>query len=573
MKHLLPLILLITSCYIISCANQGTPTGGVMDTIPPILLNSYPETKSINYKAKTFKFEFNEKINADKVNSQLIITPHTENKFKVTYKKYNMEMEFEENFEDSTTYTLNFAEGVVDVTEKNSVENFKLAFSTGPFIDSIYVTGKITDLYENINAEEYLVALYLITDTLDIFEDKPRYFANTNKQGQFIIENIKNDHYKIVAFKDENKNLTLNPDTENHGFFSKPLDLNTSKDSIRLTTQLINASKFKFIRSKNTGLYFDVQYNKSVVEYDIERLDSTSALSIPPYNKIKQNTFIRFYPHQDFKLDIDSLAIIIHAYDTLQNQSVDTVHIKFKTSNRKPEKFTASIAPGNNSKIDTQVEHIITFSKPIGAYHLDSIQFAYDTLMYQSITDSTATWNSTNTALTFQTLLDSKYLTNEVDTLLSIYGDTTRTDSISMAKASYLSQINTKQTTLLIPASTFISIEGDSSNNLTNEYKFKSIEDLGSVSGILITEHQSFSVQLVTEGFKVVAESKNTKTFNFPHVKPGKYTFRIMIDNDTDGTWSFGNILQNREPETVFFYPEVFDVRANWELENIEISF
>ena len=574
MKHLFPFTIILLSFYILSCANQGTPTGGVMDTIPPLLVNSYPENKSINYKAKTFSFEFNERINADKVKSQLIITPHTENKFNVKYKKYSMEMEFEEAFEDSTTYTLNFADGLVDITEKNPAENFRLAFSTGPYIDSIYVTGKITDLYDNSDADQYLVALYQITDTLDIFEDKPRYFANTNEQGQFIIENIKNDHYKMIAFKDENKNLTLNPDTENHGFFSEPIDLTISQDSLRLKTQLIDASEFQFIRSKNTGRYFDIQFNKPVVSYELNKLDSTSTLPIPINNKTKQNTFVRFYPHLDFKLDKDSLGIVIQALDTMTNPTKDTVFIKFKASTRKASSFLASINPGSNSKIDPKIEHTITFSKPIEKYSYDSIQFAYDTLHYQAIPDSLFTWNNTKTVLSFSSVLDHKYLSTEVDTLLSIYGDTTRTDSVSMSIAKYLSAIKTDQVSLVIPPNTFISIEGDSSATLTSQYKFKSSEDMGSVSGKILTEQKSFIIQLISDDYKsIVAESKDLNTFNFPSVKPGKYTFRVMIDTDNNGIWSYGNILQNREPETIFFYPEVFDVRANWQLENIEISF
>ena len=62
-------------------------------------------------------------------------------------------------------------------------------------------------------------------------------------------------------------------------------------------------------------------------------------------------------------------------------------------------------------------------------------------------------------------------------------------------------------------------------------------------------------------------------TFKFPYVKPGKYTFRVLIDEDEDGQWSSGNILQDKEPEPVYFYSEIFDVRANWQLENIQISF
>ena len=33
-----------------SCANQGMPTGGPRDSLPPVLLNTQPQYKALNYK-------------------------------------------------------------------------------------------------------------------------------------------------------------------------------------------------------------------------------------------------------------------------------------------------------------------------------------------------------------------------------------------------------------------------------------------------------------------------------------------------------------------------------------------
>lgn len=584
MKSLFPLFLIITSIYIYSCANQGSPTGGPRDTIPPLLIETYPSNKSINFKGQEFQFIFDERVNADKLKSQLLITPHIENKFNVKVRKNELYLEFDEPFNDSTTYTLNFSDGVVDVTEKNPAINLSFAFSTGDYIDSIYVNGKITDLYTNEDKEGFIVGLYQITDSIDLLKDKPRYFAKTNEQGQFLIENIKNDYYKILTFNDANKNLILNPETEDHGFLADSLNLMVSRDSIYMRTQLINATEFKFIRSKNTGRYFDIQYNKPFIKYDIKKLDSTNTLPIPPNNRVKGNKILRFYPHENYQYDLDSLGVIISATDSMFNQSLDTTYLKFTETSRKPDAFNASFIPSDNDYVDPLVHHTYLFDKPIETFYQDSLLIQYDTIRIETVPDSTISWNNNRTELTFDILLDKDFLINEIDTLLKIYGDTTKLDtlavndtiqidSIRLAKYEYFSSVKTNQVNLFFPKGTFISVEGDSTPSVNNTYKFKSLDQLGSVSGQINTSDKSFTLQLVNPKYEIIAELNNTTEFSFPFVKPGKYTFRVMIDNNADGQWSYGNLLKNEPAESVYFYGEIFDVRANWQLENIQISF
>ncbi|WP_422360947.1 Ig-like domain-containing protein [Reichenbachiella sp.] len=585
MRSLFPLFLILTSLYIYSCANQGSPSGGPRDTIPPLLIETTPANKSIEFKGQEFQFIFDERVNADKLKSQLLITPHIENKFNVKVRKNELTLAFDDPFNDSTTFTLNFSDGVVDVTEKNPAVNLSFAFSTGDYIDSIYVNGKITDLYTNEDKEGFVVGLYQITDSIDLLKDKPRYFAKTNEQGQFLIENIKNDYYKILTFNDVNKNLILNPETEDHGFLSDSIDLTLSRDSVRIPTQLINATEFEFVRSKTTGRYFDIQYNKPLIEYHLSKIDSTNNLPIPPYNRVKGNKILRFYPRETFQYDIDSLGLIVSATDSMLNRTLDTAYVKFTETSRKPESFNANFSPSDNDYVDPLVHHTYTFDKPIETFYQDSIFINYDTLKTELLPDSTISWNNNKTRLTFDILLDKDFLQNEIDTLLKIYADTTQidtlavetdtaqVDSIRSAKYKYFSNVSTDQVTISFPKGTFISVEGDSTNSTNITYKFKSLDQLGSVSGQINTSYESFTLQLVNAKYEIIEELNNTTEFSFPFVKPGKYTFRVMIDNNADGSWSYGNILKNEMPESVYFYPEIFDVRANWQLENIQISF
>ena len=48
-KYLLGFILLM------SCANRGSPTGGIKDIIPPQILRTIPENYSVNFDAKEIR--------------------------------------------------------------------------------------------------------------------------------------------------------------------------------------------------------------------------------------------------------------------------------------------------------------------------------------------------------------------------------------------------------------------------------------------------------------------------------------------------------------------------------------
>src|SRR5690554_4638979 len=151
-----------------SCANEVHPTGGPRDTIPPYLIHSIPETQSLNYTKNIIFLEFNEFIKADKLNSQLLITPTVASKYKVKVGPKKIQIKFEDDrpFLENTTYTFNFQNSIKDLTEGNIWENPKIVFSTGNYIDSLYIKGRVVELMTAKPAKKYIVSIYSHSDTL-----------------------------------------------------------------------------------------------------------------------------------------------------------------------------------------------------------------------------------------------------------------------------------------------------------------------------------------------------------------------------------------------------------------------
>ena len=156
----------ILSLAIISgCAKRGNPTGGPIDSLPPVLINANPKLNTTNFDSEEIRLTFDEFVKLDKVQDQLIISPPLEKSAYeikpltgVTKKVF---LKFIDSLDINTTYTINFGNSIKDNNEGNPLTFFNYTFSTGETIDSLYVKGNISDAY-NIETDEY-VSIHLLS--------------------------------------------------------------------------------------------------------------------------------------------------------------------------------------------------------------------------------------------------------------------------------------------------------------------------------------------------------------------------------------------------------------------------
>lgn len=569
------LVLAILSIFILdlvfsSCANPGSPTGGPKDTIPPALINSYPLNGSINFSGLEVTLEFSEYVTADKLTTNLIITPQTDIKFKHLIKKNQLSIKFEEALPDSTTLSLNFFDGVTDITEKNPAVNLVLAFSTGSFIDSISVSGSVYDLFTQKPSDKFVVGLYPLSDSLDFLAHSPMYFTTTTDSGLFVMSYIKSGFYKILSFNDQNKNLLLDPEEEAHAFLVDTLNLSTSLDHLELRTLLQNVKPLQLINNRPVGSYHEIKFNKTIDSYQLS--PDTLYTSLEGDNK----DIIRLYNKGQFNFG-DSIPLIVSASDSLFNSVQDTLKIVFLESKRKPKELASSITFNEKSLIDNPT-YQLTFSKPI--IHLDTTKLIYqaDSLFSYQPDSLQLIWNSTNTNLELTTYLSKDSLYARYDSIFK--QDTTATDTtLTQPTDSLPPSRSTKKKSIRKPKldfstlkGAFISIEGDTSKLETITHKRSSTSTFGTLKLKIETEEPSFTVQLLTKSGQLKYQSKNDKNPIFT-VDPTTYQVRILIDTNQDGIWSYGNLLRNEEPEKIYLFPDEIPVRENWIVEDYVISF
>ncbi|MGD9327891.1 MAG: Ig-like domain-containing protein, partial [Cyclobacteriaceae bacterium] len=321
MKYIFSLTFLsfVIIYFLTECASITPPGGGPRDTIPPVLIRSIPEHKSLNFSGNSVTLVYDEYLKIENLNKQLIITPIIQDDYEQKIRRNSIELIFPEPFKDSTTYTLNFQDAIQDITEGNVTEDNVLAFSTGDYIDSLYINGKVMELLTNAAVDDFTVCLYLIDDTLDIFNSPPIYLTKTDKEGKYLIENIKNGTYKLYVYDDANSNLTCDMPREMFGFSSDTIALNGNIDSIFLKVQNLDMRNIEIQRANASGKYFEIKTNKPLVDYSVIPMDTSITLY---HNFVEDKKTIRFYNNLD---DNDSIQFIFTAIDSLDYTFIDTL--------------------------------------------------------------------------------------------------------------------------------------------------------------------------------------------------------------------------------------------------------
>ena len=540
--------------FMLSCARQTTPTGGPRDTIPPMLVHSVPKSGTVNFQGQTIQLTFDEAVILNNPREQLIITPDLGKPVDARVKKNTVIVNLETALEPNTTYSINFREGIQDITEKNPAPNLKLAFSTGSYIDSLSITGKVTDALTTKDSKDATVALFQ-NDTFNIFVYRPTYFTKADAKGIFKIENLKPGSYYLYAFDDKNKNLIVDSKTESYGFVQELLQLSQNIDSLRVPMVRLDSRPLIITGARPSGTIFNIKASKNFQTYTLHSSDQSIISSFgEDYANIRvYNTF----------QDSDSIAVRFTASDSIQHTIDTTLYVKFQERVIKPEPFQFQTKDLQVIGTKGIIQGTLQFNKPVQTVNFDSLFYRLDSanLIYLSLED--LRWDSVRSLLHIKKTFDKNRLPKP----------TTATTQ-QRPRASNIGSPGSKQSIaneFYFGHAAFISIERDSSRRLVE----KSIPTTLETTGILLVQVQThaphFFVELLNKDFQVLATIRNSKKFNFEDLKPGDYQLRMVIDTDNNGKWDPGNFYENRPPESVSYYLNeknmtIINLKANWEL-------
>ena len=197
-----------------SCASMGTPDGGPYDEMPPKFVGSSPKLHAVNTKNKKLELEFDEFIKLEKAAEKVVVSPPQldQPEIKVVGKKVVIELI--DTLKDSTTYTIDFSDAIVDNNEGNPMGHFTYSFSTGASIDTMEVSGTVLNAADLEPIKGIQVGLHKnLNDTA--FTKLPfDRVSRTDSRGHFSIRGVAPGKYRIYALMDGNQNYLFDSKTE-----------------------------------------------------------------------------------------------------------------------------------------------------------------------------------------------------------------------------------------------------------------------------------------------------------------------------------------------------------------------
>lgn len=525
-KHFIIIILSIATLSLTQCAKRGTPDGGAIDTLPPVITRTVPENYTTNYNAEEIRIYFDEYIKLNDIQNQLVISPPLDNQPTITPYGVSKEIRiaFNDTLKENTTYSINFGQSIEDNNEGNPYEFYKYVFSTGNYIDSLSINGTIKDALKIQPEETVSVMLYEVdehyTDSI-VYNQKPLYVTNTRKNpGTFQLENIKEGTYLMVALKDKNNNYIFDPKQDKIGFAEQ--FINTPTDTTFQIVLFKETPEYELARPKQlSNNHIQFGFEGEATEMQIELLSETSdSFSYTFRNDRKSDTVYYWYKPV---FEQDSLRFIVKNKQVIDSVTIRLTDIPTDSLQIKPEK-TGVIKPNE--------DFVINANLPLRKINPNKM----------SIIDRDSL------PVSFSATLDTVF--NQVK--LTFDKTESQNYSITLLPESIIDFFETSNDTLQFKTSTKAEADyGFLALNIQNIQDFPII------------------VQLVSEdGINIKAEQYSTEktAFEFEHIDPGKYYMRLIFDSNNNGEWDTGSFLKRQQPEKVIYYPTLLDIRANWSL-------
>ena len=529
-----------------NCANEKAPEGGKKDTTPPKPKKMQPANKSLHFSSNKIDITFDEFIKATGF-SQTLISPPLEKRpdFKINGKTLTAKLK--SKLRDSTTYTINFAEDIKDVNEGNILNNFTYVFSTGNFIDSQKVSGKVTMAKDNGPADGVIVSLYPPDSINAIRRSKPFYFAKTDKGGNFTISNIKAGSYLTYALKDQNYDYLYNQPAELIGFSDSLLTLtDTLPHKIELRLFDEHNSKLRYIGEKavKTG-FAQFYYSQPLKTFKLES------------NIYSDNDFYYFNATKDtinywYSSPYEKRAkLFLVANDTvkdsvrieLQNIPKDSLFKGRRYSLTPDFQFTTAKSGGPVKDIingqDLYKSLKISFNHPIIGINQTKAFHLYE--------------DSVKKDLPVKFDIDSPSKT-------SLVFDFPKKESTAY--------------TIEFPDSALQDIFG--TWNAAFKYKFKtsSKDNYGNLNVILKSEHpeKNYVVKIVEVGTEVIIAQMHIgneaeKKLLLQNVAAGTYKVIAIDDINNNGVWDTGNLKEHRQPERIITFKDPYNLKGGWDLD------
>lgn len=563
------------------CANIGFPEGGPVDETPPRLINSTPPLNATNFEGDEIRLEFNELIVLKDAFQKVVVSPPVNTPPVIRGMGNRVTVEFEEELQPATTYTIDFADAIQDNNEGNILEGFSFSFSTGETQDSLEVSGQVFDAFTHAPVAGVMVMAHSnLSDTAFTHVIPPRV-AKTNELGQFTIRNLAEGQYRIFALEDVNRDYKFDQPGERIGWLDELVEpsfeyrdhvdsvFTEVADSLVLDTILFS-KKLAYIPDSIQLFLFQEDYKEQYLESrdrkernrldfffnrPLEKTAQVSIINAEPgkedwfvYEQSLNHDTVMVWLSDSSLIERDSLTVelVFPVRDSLKNlvDQKDTLkmfHRKIEERRRgrkdDEEEKEPIVDPlrvrGPGGKLEIGSVPFFNFPAPLAEVYLDSIELSM--------------------------LVDSLYQPVSFD----LIQDTLRIRQFALAH----DWIPETSYQFVVDSGAFRDIYGRVNNLIEGQITVQPEDSYG----VLYVDSRGMGenalLQVLDSKENVLRQGlipENGK-LAFRYIKPGKYFLRILMDRNQNGKWDTGDFSEGKKAEQVLYYPDVIEIRANWD--------
>lgn len=553
-----------------------------------------PELGQKGGSARKISIFFDEGIKVENASEKIIVSPPQLETPEIKTSGKRITIELQDSLKPNTTYTIDFSDAIVDANESNPLGNFTYFFSTGEEIDSFEVSGYVLNASDLEPIKGILVGLHANLEDSAFTSESFQRVARTDGNGHFSIKGVASGDYRIYALKD----------MDNDFKYVRGETLAFSRDTIR---------PFAFPDTRFDTLWVDTVTVDTIlsVPYIHYMPDNIVLTAFSETNNIRQilktqrepNYFkVFFTAPSDYIPQVKGLNFDEeNAFVQERNKTNDTITywlcdtLLFKQDTLRCE-YTY-MSTNDSTLIDTLVTDTLEFV-PIFSYERRQKWAAEDLAKWEKqrekrhkrgdYSQETPPVTPLKVNFTVKSALapdQNLYFALEepaakIDTSafhLFLLVDSTyqeapfrvEQDSFSLLKYTIRAEWRPGQEYILnIDSASIVGLSGKVNNIYDAKFKVSSMESFGALFFILPGSDSSAVVQLLNGGGKPV---RQCKTFNqradFFYLSPGQYYVRLFYDRNGNGVWDTGSYAESRQAEEVFYYPEAFTIRANWDIE------
>ena len=575
----------IVAAVLYSCASIGRPEGGAIDETPPRFVGSTPLPGALNNSRKKITIEFDEFIKLDKPGEKIVISPPQVQQPEIKSNGKKIVITLKDTLKPNTTYSIDFSDAVQDNNEGNPLPDFGFTFSTGSVIDSMAVSGTVLNAFNLEPVKGMLVGMHSnLADSA--FTTLPfERVGRTDSRGRFTIRGVAPGEYRIYGLQDADQNF----------YYSQPTEVIAFEDSLIIPSM---DQRMRFDTLWKDSLTIDTIMEKMYTHYSpddvILRCFKELALSqrlikserpeprkfsfyfSAPADSLPLLKGLNFDETDAFIVEkptgrIDTLQYwirdsLVYQMDTLK---MSLTYLYTDTLNQLvPRTDTLKLVSKLRPKSEKELEKAKKKAEKEGKEYVEPTVFlpvdvyapgTMDIYDYISLTFTEPLASVADSTIHLKQKIDSLWRDVPFDFI---------PDSLNLMRYNVYADWEPGESyTFEVDSTAFQGIYGLFTDKVKKEFKVKKPEEYGQIFFDVSGADSLAFVDLLDAQDKVVRTVPVVNgRADFYFLNPGKYSARLINDRNGNGVWDTGKYEDKRQPEEVYYYYQVLELKANFDL-------